>query len=172
MSSYHRLHVFKRDLFPQHHLVEGSDEKTLKSRKQQCAVRVCVQKQRPKILAANVALKRDQPKQTQHQQRRMYSIKQRTIQQFSMKHSHSCHTSDELEIGEVILVAQAGVGVDLESVVVTAETRGEKKKKKKTVIYICFHWKCYETLTAQLKGNSFAKHHFLIYLPLHDHVKT
>lgn len=66
----------------------------------------------------------------------MYNIKQLTIQQFSMKHSHSCHTPDELEIGEVILVAQAGVGVDLESVVVAAETRAHKKKK---VVYICFH---------------------------------
>lgn len=56
----------------------------------------------------------------------MHSIKQLTIQQFSMKHSHSCHTSDELEIGEVILIAQAGVGVDLECVVVPAETRAQK----------------------------------------------
>lgn len=28
MRSYHRLHVFKGNLFSQHHLVEGSDEKT------------------------------------------------------------------------------------------------------------------------------------------------
>lgn len=77
----------------------------------------------------------------------MHSIKQLTIQQFSMKHSHSCHTPDELEIGEVILIAQAGVGVDLECVVVPAETRAQKKKKK--AIYICFHKKCYVTLKAQ-----------------------
>ncbi len=39
-----------------------------------------------------------------------------------MKHSHSCDSSDELEIGEVILVAQTGVGIDLESVVVPVES--------------------------------------------------
>lgn len=47
-----------------------------------------------------------------------------------MKHGHSCHTSDELEIGEVILVAQAGVGIDLESVVVPADTQGEHRGRK------------------------------------------
>lgn len=42
-----------------------------------------------------------------------------------MKHSHSCHTADELEIGEVILIAQAGVWIYLESVVVP----GQQQKK-------------------------------------------
>lgn len=45
-----------------------------------------------------------------------------------MKHSHSCHASDELEVGEVILIAQARVGIDLESVVVPEESRAKKKK--------------------------------------------
>ncbi len=45
-----------------------------------------------------------------------------------MKHGHPCHTSNELEIREVILVAQARVGIDLECVVVPAETRAEREK--------------------------------------------
>lgn len=32
------------------------------------------------------------------------NVKQLTIQQFSMKHGHSRHTSDELEVGEVVLI--------------------------------------------------------------------
>lgn len=51
------------------------------------------------------------------------SVRRLTVQQFSMEHGHSCHASDELEVGEVILVAQARVGVDLEGVVVPAEMR-------------------------------------------------
>lgn len=42
-----------------------------------------------------------------------------TIQQFSMKHGHSCHTTYELKIGEVIFVAEAGVGIDLKSVIIS-----------------------------------------------------
>lgn len=38
-----------------------------------------------------------------------------------MKHGHPRHAPDELEVGEVVLVAQAGVGVDLEGVVVPAQ---------------------------------------------------
>lgn len=45
-----------------------------------------------------------------------------------MKHGHSCDTSNELEIGEVILIAQARVGIDLEGVVVPAQTRAQRKK--------------------------------------------
>lgn len=44
-----------------------------------------------------------------------------------MKHGHSRHTSNELEIGEVVLVAQAGVGVDLQSVVVPVGTKPQRR---------------------------------------------
>lgn len=35
-----------------------------------------------------------------------------------MKHGHSCHAPNELEVGEVVLITQTRVGVDLESIVV------------------------------------------------------
>ena len=47
-----------------------------------------------------------------------------------MKHGHSCNTPDELEIGEVILVAQARVGINLESVVVSGETQDESTQEE------------------------------------------
>lgn len=43
-----------------------------------------------------------------------------------MKHSHSCHTTYELEIGEVVLIAKARVGIDLQSVVVPEQTQQDK----------------------------------------------
>lgn len=46
-----------------------------------------------------------------------------------MKHGHSCNTPNELEIGEVILIAQAGVGIYLESVVVSGETQDESTQE-------------------------------------------
>lgn len=44
-----------------------------------------------------------------------------------MKHSHSCHTPDELEVGEVILIAKTRVGINLQGVVVPVENREEEK---------------------------------------------
>ena len=45
-----------------------------------------------------------------------------TVQQLPVEHGHSRHATNELEVGEVVLVAQAGVGVDLEGVVVPGIT--------------------------------------------------
>lgn len=50
-----------------------------------------------------------------------------------MKHGHSCHTSDELEIGQVILIAQARVGVDLQSVVVPGERREDSMEQENSI---------------------------------------
>lgn len=54
-----------------------------------------------------------------------------------MKHGHPCNTPDELEIGEVILIAQAGVGIYLESVVVSGETR-DKSTQEKSHLHTAF----------------------------------
>lgn len=51
--------------------------------------------------------------------------RQLTVQEFSVKHGHSRHASNELEIGEVVLIAQARVGVDLQGVVVPAAVKPE-----------------------------------------------
>ena len=42
-----------------------------------------------------------------------------------MEHGHSSHTTNELEVGQVVLVTQARVGVDLEGVVVSGVTHTE-----------------------------------------------
>lgn len=47
-----------------------------------------------------------------------------------MKHGHPCHTPDEFEIGEVIFIAQARVGIDLESVVVPGQTQRKELMSK------------------------------------------
>lgn len=44
-----------------------------------------------------------------------------------MKHGHSRHTSNELEIGEVVLITQARVGVDLQSVVVPVGIKPQRE---------------------------------------------
>lgn len=44
-----------------------------------------------------------------------------------MKHSHSRHTSDELEIGKMILIAEARIRIDLESVIVPDQRQEGKK---------------------------------------------
>lgn len=51
------------------------------------------------------------------------NTQQLTIQEFPVKHGHSCNPSNKLEVGEVVFVAQARVGIDLESVVISGETR-------------------------------------------------
>ena len=50
-----------------------------------------------------------------------------------MIHGHSRHTPDELKIGEVILITQARVGIDLESVVVPGKTRKASTEKQKLI---------------------------------------
>lgn len=47
-----------------------------------------------------------------------------------MKHGHSCHTTDEFEIGEMILVAEARVGIDLESVIIPDQIIQKAERKK------------------------------------------
>lgn len=44
-----------------------------------------------------------------------------------MKHSHARHTSDELEIRKMILIAEARVRIDLESVIVPGQRQEGKK---------------------------------------------
>lgn len=44
-----------------------------------------------------------------------------TVQEFSMKHCHSCHASNKLEVRQMVLVAEPRVRVDLKSVIVTAK---------------------------------------------------
>ena len=63
-----------------------------------------------------------------------------------MKHGHSCNTSDELEVGEVILVAQARVGIDLESVVVPADTEEASHFLVTTVCLRAIVFKCISLL--------------------------
>lgn len=36
-----------------------------------------------------------------------------TIKEFAVKHRHASHTTNELEVGEVVFITQTGVGVDL-----------------------------------------------------------
>lgn len=45
-----------------------------------------------------------------------------TIQQLAMVHSHASHTANEFEVGQVVLITQARVGVDLQCVVIPAQT--------------------------------------------------
>ena len=47
-----------------------------------------------------------------------------------MEHSHSCHTSNELEIGEVVLITQTRVGVDLQSVVVPVVRKPQRENRR------------------------------------------
>ena len=45
-----------------------------------------------------------------------------------MENGHPSHAANELEVGEVVLIAQAGVGVDLESVVISEDHRENRVK--------------------------------------------
>lgn len=47
-----------------------------------------------------------------------------------MKHGHSCHTSNELKIGEVVLITQTRVGVDLQSVVVPVVIKTREREHR------------------------------------------
>jgi len=47
-------------------------------------------------------------------------VQTRTIKQLSMVHSHSSQSTYKLEVGQMLFVAQAGVWVNLERVIITA----------------------------------------------------
>lgn len=79
-------------------------------------------------------IKNQGPDELENTPWRERSAEQLTVQEFSMKHGHSRHTSNELEIGEVVLITQARVGVDLQSVVVPVVIKPQREGSSGCII--------------------------------------
>lgn len=103
MLTYHRFHITKSYWLLKHHLVKRTNEKTFEKNK--TWVTKGKQNKTPKpILVGRVSA----------------GCQVLTIQELPMIDSHPSHTANELEVWEMVFIAQPRIWIDLQSVVIPA----------------------------------------------------